>query len=107
MSKNTQPDTDHHEQSATQAVLDTRGTRCPLPLLRAKQELKRLLPGQLLTVLATDPSAKADFEAMLRHLPHELVSYSRQDDPSGKYSRIDTFVIRKGEAEGQPKPSHN
>lgn len=78
--------------------IDTCGTRCPLPLLRAKQALKEMATGELLRVLATDPAAKADFNAMLRHLPHRLVNYESQEDLSGKYSRIDVFVIEKGEA---------
>lgn len=72
--------------------IDTSGTRCPIPLIRAKQALKTLKIGQLLEVLATDPSAKPDFDAMLKHLPHELVEYSCQLNPK----RLDRFVIRKG-----------
>ena len=72
--------------------IDTSGTRCPIPLLRAKQALKGLMVGDYLEVFATDPSAKPDFDAMLKHLPHELVSYSTQNEPK----RLDRFVIRKG-----------
>lgn len=73
--------------------VDARGTRCPVPLLRAKQALKAMSAGEYLEVLATDPSAKSDFDAMLKHLPHELVNYTEgADNP-----RIDTFVILKGE----------
>ena len=75
-----------------QVKVDARGTRCPIPLLRAKQALKKMEVGQFLQLEATDPSAKADFDAMLKHLPHELVSYS-----SGQsIPRVDTFIIRKG-----------
>jgi tRNA 2-thiouridine synthesizing protein A len=74
-------------------TIDTCGTRCPIPLLRAKQALKTLAAGEYLEVLASDPSAKPDFDAMLRHLPHQLVSYATRTSPS----RIDTFIIRKGE----------
>ena len=79
-------------------TLDTCGTRCPLPLLRAKQALKRMQAGEVLEVLATDPSAKADFDAMLSHLPHTLLDYQRAEGLRGEYARIDTFYIRKGEA---------
>jgi tRNA 2-thiouridine synthesizing protein A len=74
-------------------TIDTCGTRCPIPLLRAKQALKILNAGDCLEVLASDPSAKADFDAMLRFLPHELISYTTQMSPN----RIDKFIIRKGE----------
>jgi len=72
--------------------IDTCGTRCPIPLLRAKQALKALQAGDHLEVLATDPSAKPDFDAMLKHLPHELIDYSSSDSEP----RIDRFIIRKG-----------
>ena len=73
-------------------TVDTRGTRCPIPLLRAKVALKGLATGEYVCVLATDPSAKPDFDAMLKHLPHELVEYFVQGDSP----RVDYFVIRKG-----------
>lgn len=91
--KNSVVDHRYNEDAEVSQTIDTCGTRCPIPLLRAKQALKALDVGDCLEVLASDPSAKADFDAMLRHLPHELVSYVSQDSPQ----RIDTFIIRKGE----------
>lgn len=79
------------EQNITHS-LDTCGLRCPIPLLRAKQALKTMNVDELLEVLSTDPSAKGDFDAMLKHLPHELVDYSS----SNESPRVDRFVIRKG-----------
>ena len=35
-------------------VLDARGLSCPLPIVKARQELTTLQPGQVLKVLATD-----------------------------------------------------
>lgn len=96
-------DTDVKHTFEVSQSIDTCGTRCPIPLLRAKQALKSLAIGDYLEVLASDPSAKPDFEAMLRHLPHVLVSYNSEKvlNPalSGQKSpeRIDTFIIRKGE----------
>ena len=82
------------QEFAISEVVDTSGTRCPIPLLRAKQALKGLQVGQYLKVLATDPSAKPDFDAMLRHLPHDLVEYLSEGQGD---SRLDTFIICKGE----------
>ena len=72
--------------------IDTSGTRCPIPLLRAKQALKALNVGEVLEVLATDPSAKADFDSMLKHLPHEMLNYKVLN----KQPRLDRFLIVKG-----------
>ena len=44
-------------------ILDTKGLRCPLPVLRARRALKDVAAGETLTVLATDPGAVKDFEA--------------------------------------------
>ena len=81
--------------------IDTSGLRCPLPLLRAKQALKTMQVGDLLRVIATDPAAKPDFDAMLRHLPHDMVSYQRVDstDVDSSYPWMDIIVIRKGGGE--------
>jgi tRNA 2-thiouridine synthesizing protein A len=41
-------------------VLDARGLKCPLPVLKTEKRLAQLKPGARLTVLATDPIAKID-----------------------------------------------
>lgn len=77
------------EVEAVDIKLDTSGTRCPVPLIRAKQALKSMTKGQLLEVISTDPSSKADFEAMLSHLPDRLLSHER-------INNAERFVIEKG-----------
>jgi tRNA 2-thiouridine synthesizing protein A len=41
-------------------VLDARGLKCPLPVLKMEKRLAQLPAGSRLTVLATDPIAKVD-----------------------------------------------
>ncbi|RZU47222.1 TusA-related sulfurtransferase [Fluviicoccus keumensis] len=55
-------------------LLDARGLRCPMPLLKLKQALHALPPGGSLTVLTTDAGSKRDFGAFLRQAGHTLVS---------------------------------
>lgn len=45
-------------------VLDLRGLRCPIVLVRARQALTRLPVGEELVVLATDPEAPIDLAAL-------------------------------------------
>ena len=45
-------------------IVDARGLRCPLPLVRARQALIGLPPGETLIVLATDPEAPIDLAAL-------------------------------------------
>jgi len=48
--------------SAIHRELDAREWRCPLPLLKAKQALQAMMPGETLRVQATDPGSVRDFE---------------------------------------------
>lgn len=56
--------------------LDVRGLKCPLPILRTKKALAAMQSGQVLKVLATDPSAVKDFDAFARQTGHEMISSS-------------------------------
>jgi tRNA 2-thiouridine synthesizing protein A len=59
--------------------LDTRGLRCPLPILRCKKGIAEIEGGQVLRVLATDPGAVKDFQAFCKQTGHELLSLEEQD----------------------------
>lgn len=41
-------------------VIDCRGLRCPLPVLKTEKRLGQLKTGARITVLATDPIARID-----------------------------------------------
>jgi tRNA 2-thiouridine synthesizing protein A len=69
-------------------MLDTRGLKCPLPVLRARKAMQSVAPGAVLRVLATDPGTVRDFEAFCAATGHELVAHAEAD---GEY----TFRIRK------------
>jgi tRNA 2-thiouridine synthesizing protein A len=70
------------------AILDARGLKCPLPVLRARKALKDVAAGGLLKVLATDPGAPKDFVHFCETTGHELVESS---ESGGIYS----LTIRK------------
>lgn len=40
--------------------LDARGLLCPLPVLKARKQLRAMAPGAVLRLLATDPAAVVD-----------------------------------------------
>jgi TusA-related sulfurtransferase len=42
--------------------LDARGLNCPMPIIKARQELNHLQPGQVLQVLSTDRGSVKDFQ---------------------------------------------
>jgi len=68
--------------------LDTRGLKCPLPVLKAAKRLKSMSPGAVLTVEATDPMAVIDFPHFCAESGHELVRQSQAED-------LYIFEIRK------------
>jgi len=43
-------------------VLDTSGTECPIPVLKARKLAQQLRNNNIIRVITTDPLAKADFE---------------------------------------------
>lgn len=60
--------------------LDTTGLVCPLPILKAKKALAELDSGQLLKVVATDPSSVRDFQAFARQTGNELVEQQSEGE---------------------------
>lgn len=54
-------------------ILDTRGLSCPLPLLKAKQALNKMGPGDILHVLATDAGSQRDFQRFCELSGHALL----------------------------------
>jgi tRNA 2-thiouridine synthesizing protein A len=69
-------------------VLDCKGLSCPLPIVKTAMAVKRLQPGELVEVLATDPGSVADFNAWSRATGNELVEHGVD---GGTYR----FLIRK------------
>lgn len=61
-------------------VLDARGTLCPMPVIKTQNEIAKLVPGDTLEVIATDPGALNDIPAWCRVHGHRLVSTHRDED---------------------------
>jgi tRNA 2-thiouridine synthesizing protein A len=55
-------------------VLDASGLTCPEPVMLLHKKMRELQPGDLLLVLATDPSTTRDIPKFCTFLGHELVS---------------------------------
>lgn len=71
--------------------LDASGLRCPLPLLRTKQALMKLSPGQVLEVIATDSGSWRDIPAYIEASRHCLLE--RTETEPGRYR----YRIERGE----------
>jgi tRNA 2-thiouridine synthesizing protein A len=54
-------------------VVDARGLRCPMPVIRLAREAAARPPGTTIEVLATDPAARHDVPAWARMRGHAMV----------------------------------
>ena len=72
----------------SETFLDTKGLKCPIPVLRARRAMKPLGAGEVLEIHATDPSSVQDFKAFCETTGDALLE-SREDE--GVY----VFRIRK------------
>ena len=54
------PTADQRSITAEPRQLDTRGLKCPLPVIKAEALLRRMAPGERLEILADDPLAILD-----------------------------------------------
>jgi tRNA 2-thiouridine synthesizing protein A len=60
-------------------ALDLSGLKCPLPALMTRRALARLKPGEVLTVVATDPLAVVDIPHMCGEEGHDVESVTREE----------------------------
>lgn len=54
--------------------LDARGLRCPEPVMLLHNRIRDLAAGEVLEILATDPSTERDISRFCQFLGHELLS---------------------------------
>ena len=69
-------------------TLDARGLKCPMPVVKTSQEIKKLEVGNVLEVLATDPGSIADINAWTKSTGNELLKMGKNDD-------VFQFLIRR------------
>ncbi|MEH6445799.1 MAG: sulfurtransferase TusA family protein [Oceanospirillaceae bacterium] len=53
--------------------LDATAFNCPMPLLKTKQALRYLSPGEVLKVVASDAGAVRDFSAFIEYSEHQML----------------------------------
>ncbi|PJI93478.1 sulfurtransferase TusA family protein [Luteimicrobium subarcticum] len=76
------------------AVVDARGLRCPLPVVRLAAAARDAAPGTLLQVWSTDPAAALDVPAWARMRGHRLVDVDARtgDDDAADEWRVTVRV---------------
>ena len=65
--------------------LDVRGTKCPVPIVRAKKEIDAMRAGEVLEVLATDPGSVSDFQGWAKTSKLAILKEQRTEkDQTGR-----------------------
>ena len=54
-------------------VVDTSGLRCPEPVMMLHKAIRTVAAGDVIKVVATDPSTQRDIPKFCRYLGHELL----------------------------------
>ncbi|MFI2294824.1 MULTISPECIES: sulfurtransferase TusA family protein [unclassified Isoptericola] len=80
-------------------VVDARGLRCPLPVIRLAAASRDLPAGTLVTVLSTDPAARHDVPAWARMRGHATVAEAEvtpDEEADGGTRCVWSLTVRLG-----------
>jgi tRNA 2-thiouridine synthesizing protein A len=69
-------------------TLDCLGLYCPMPILKTRDALRSLAPGQVLEMTSDDPASEADMKSWTERTGHELVAIER-------HGAVFRFLVRK------------
>lgn len=67
------------EELIINSEIDTKGTKCPMPMLKTKKALAKMSSGEILKILATDPHAEIDLKQFAQQTGHEFISSVLED----------------------------
>ncbi len=68
--------------------LDCVGLFCPMPVLRTRETMRAMAPGQVLEVTADDPASEEDFRRWAARMGHDLLEIDKRGG-------IFRFILRK------------
>lgn len=77
-------------------LLDVTGLFCPLPILLAAREMRKLRPGDLLEVVGDDPGIREDMPVWCERAGHCLLELEEEE---GKIRSL----VEKGEGRPQSR----
>ncbi len=69
-------------------TIDAKGQKCPMPVLMTSRGIKKLEPGQVMLIEATDSGSRSDIPSWAKDTGNELLDSSSED---GVYR----YVIRR------------
>lgn len=66
-------------------VLDTSGLICPEPVMLLHKSVREIQSGEVIELIATDPSTTRDIPKFCQFLGHELIEQSQTDSDNYRY----------------------
>ena len=60
-------------------ILDTSGTECPIPVLKARKLAQTINDGDIVKIIATDPLAEADFQHYCNESGYKYLGCKKND----------------------------
>ena len=63
-----------------EVILDTSGTECPIPVLKARKLASELIKDIVVKIIATDPLAEADFEHYCEQSKFEYLGCKKENN---------------------------
>lgn len=66
-------------------TVDARGLRCPMPITKSMQAIKKIKIGQVLEILTTDPGSKRDIPIWAQATKQELLSFEELGPESFRF----------------------
>ncbi|MEX2365300.1 MAG: sulfurtransferase TusA [Pseudohongiellaceae bacterium] len=73
------------EDNTTEHLVDARVLFCPEPVMLLHKKMREIQNGEVLLMIATDPSTSRDVPKFCHFLGHELIK-SSEDDKLFRYS---------------------
>lgn len=74
--------------------LDTKGLYCPDPIMMLRQAIRKLNVGEVVEVIATDPSTSWDIPRFCVHMNHELLL--QEQTVSEQQKKQYRYLVKKG-----------
>ena len=68
--------------------IDCTGLFCPMPIVKTREAMTQMVPGQILEMLSDDPASDPDMRSWAQNTGHELLEVTRN-------GAVYRFVIRK------------
>ncbi|SHO55480.1 sulfurtransferase TusA [Vibrio quintilis] len=69
------------DSSRAHQTLQAEGLRCPEPLMMVRKTIRNMADGEMLLVLADDPSTTRDIPSFCRFMDHQLIESQTEQPP--------------------------